>query len=240
MNLQQILKASRIFYRDHHLPAWREALPKKVELEDEAAILERCAKNGFTHGFAFPPFGLQMAMIEQLIEETVRKPATELPDNQQYTSDLVLSDTWSKKPNGKILQRTDDLSRRNEEPYLFLFSPIPVRNAWGRTGKQIAELFHVKDWQGLTVPEYFVLQRYFCEKYGDHRFFAVPEGESGAHWIWLVDSMTDAACTVVLGKARGLNLQGCPVGNRDSRRAAIAGRVVPFSVRSSSVRSSPA
>ena len=44
MNLQQIIKTSRIFYRDHHLPAWREALPKKVELEDEVATLEQCAK----------------------------------------------------------------------------------------------------------------------------------------------------------------------------------------------------
>jgi hypothetical protein len=228
MNLQQILKSSRIFYRDHHLQAWRDALPKKALVDQEEMVLEQIAKCGFTHGFAFPPFDVQMATVDQLIEETVRKQAPGLPDNQQYTSDLVLSDTWSKEPNGKILQRTDDLSGRNAGPYFFLFSPNPVRNAWGRTGKQIAELFHGKDWQGLSVPEYFVLQRYFCEQYGEHRFFEHPEDAGGAHWIWLIDSMTDTACTVVLGKARGLNLQGCPVGNRESRRAAIAGRVIPF------------
>jgi hypothetical protein len=228
MDLQQVLKSSRIFYRDHHLQAWRAALPKKACVDQQEKILAQVANCGFTHGFAFPPFALQMAAMDELIEETVRKQAPSLPDNQQYSSDLVLSDTWSKEANGKILQRTDDLSQRQDGPYFLLFSTKPVVSAWGRTGKQIEELFRGKDWQGLTVPEYLVLQRYFAEKYGDHRFHEEADDTDPKHWLWLIDSMTETACTVVLGKARGLNLQGCPVGNRDSRRGAIAGRVVPM------------
>ena len=228
MDLQKILRTSRIFYRDHHLHSWRDGLPKRAHVHDEELVLNQAARSGHTHGFAFPPFAVQMESRDLLIEETARKPAAGLPDNQQYAADLILSDTWSKESNGKILQRTDDLGARTSGPYLFLFSPEPVQNAWGRTGKQIAELFLAKDWQGLTVPEYFVLQRYFCETYGDHRFYDQAGEMSPTHWLWLVDSMTETACTVVMGKARGLNLQGCPVGNRDSRRAAIAGRVVPL------------
>ncbi len=167
-----------------------------------------------------------METLDDLIEQTVRKPAPGLADNQQYAFELVLSDTWSKEPNGKILQRTDDLGARLAGPYYLFFSPKPVHNAWGRTGKQIGEMFQAKDWQGLTVPEYFVLQRYFAEKYGDHRFYEEAADTNPTHWLWLVDSMTETACMVVMGKARGLNLQACPVGNRDSRCAAIAGRVV--------------
>jgi hypothetical protein len=226
MDLQRILKTSRLFYRDHNLRLWRANLPKKARVDHEEEVLKDAAKCGFTHGFAFPPFDVQMATLDELIEETARKPAPRLPDNQQYTSEVILSDTWSKEPNGKILQRADDLAGRNDGQYFLLFSPRPVANAWGRTGKQIGELFQAKGWQGLTVPEYFVLQRHFSELYGDHRFFEEAENDSPVHWLWLVDSMTEAACTVVLGKARGLNLQGCPSGNRDSRRAAIAGRVV--------------
>lgn len=226
MDLQRILKTSRIFYRDHNLRAWRANLPKKARLDHEKEVLRDAAKNGFAHGFAFPRFDVQMASLNELIEETARKPATGLPDNQQYNSEVVLSDTWSKEPNGKVLQRTDDLGGRDEGPYFLLFLPQPVANAWGRTGKQIGELFHAKGWQGLTVPEYFVLQRHFSELYGDHRFLEVADNSNPVHWLWLVDSMTETACTVVLGKARGINLQGCPVGNRDSRRAALAGRVV--------------
>jgi hypothetical protein len=227
MDLQRLLKSSRIFYRDHHLHSWRANLPKKARIDREEAVLAEAAKSGFTRGFAFPAFGVQMESLDLVIEETVHKPVLGLADNQQSTADLVLSDTWSKEPNGKILQRTDDLGGRSDGPYFLLFSPTPVANAWGRTGKQIGELFQAKDWQGLTVPEYFVLQRHFLEKYGDQRFYEQTE-DHGTHWLWLVDSMTETACTVAMGKARGLNLQGSPVGNRDSRRAAIAGRVVPL------------
>jgi hypothetical protein len=228
MDLQRILKTSRVFYRDHGLPAWRTALPKSVTIADPEKTLADAAKCGFDQGFTFPPFALQMASIDQLIEEMARKPSPALADNQQYGTEIILSDTWSKEPNGKILQRTDDLSRRANGPYFLLFSSKPVHNAWGRTGKQIEELFRGKDWQGLTVPEYFVLQRYFAEKYGDHRFHEESGDTHAKHWLWLIDSMTDTACTVVLGKAGSLNLQGCPAGNRDSRRAAVAGRVVPM------------
>ena len=228
MNLEYVLKTSRIFYRDHHLDEWRAAMPRKVLVPDQENVVQQAVKNGFTEGFAFPPFAVQMADLDKLIEATVRKPALGLPDNEQYGPELVLSDTWSKEPNGKVLQRSDDLAGRADGPYFFLFSPKPCMNAWGRTGKQIGELFMSKDWQGLTVPEYFVLQRFFCEKFGDHRFYEENDNPQAGHWLWLVDSMTDAACTVVMGKARGLNLQGCPAGNRDSRRAALAGRVVPM------------
>ena len=144
MDLQQILKTSRIFYREHQLRDWRANLPKKAHVPDEETVLGEAAKSGFTHGFAFPPFAVQMAALDQLIEETVRKQAPGLPDNQQYTADLVLSDTWSKEPNGQILQRLGDLAGRQEGAYFYLFSPKPVANAWGRTGKQIgaAQISH--------------------------------------------------------------------------------------------------
>jgi hypothetical protein len=226
MDLQQILKTSRIFYRDHNLQPWRAALPKQARIEHEREVLEHAARHGFTEGFAFPSIALQMSTLDQLIAEMVRKPAHGLPDNQQFTSQPVFSDIWSKEPNGKILQRAYDLGARTDGPYFLLFSLKPVANAWGRTGKQIAELFDAKGWRGLTVPEYLVLQRFYSEKYGDHRFFEDMQEDHPAHWLWLIDSMDETACTVAMSKSQGLNLQGCPVGNRDSRRAAIAAVVV--------------
>lgn len=226
IDFRQALKASRVFYREHNLPAWRAALPVKLTPQGEEHLAQQASQAGCTHAFAFPPFDVQMRALADLIEETARKPAPRLPDNQQYTSSVVLSEGWNDDPSGKVLQRTTNLAGRERGPYFYLFSTVPVQNAWGRTGKQIGELFAVKDWQGLTVPEYFVLQRHFCELRGDHRFYETAEGE--AHWLWLIDSMTETACSVALGKARGINIQGCPIGNRDARRAALAGRVVPL------------
>jgi hypothetical protein len=79
----------------------------------------------------------------------------------------------------------------------------------------------------LTVYEYLVLQRVFAEMYGDHRFFSEPEDPS-SHWLWLIDSMNETDCSVALGNARGINIQATGIGNRDSKRAAIAGVIVPL------------
>jgi hypothetical protein len=224
VDLTAAFKHSRTFYREHQLADWAEALPSA--LPDLAAEdLQQAAKAGFTRAFAFPPFSLQMASLDRLIEEMARKPAPNLPDNQQYREPF-LADTWSKTPNGKVLQRADNLEPRTDGPYLLLASPEPCKTAWGRTGKQIVELFQTKSWQGLTVPEYLVLQRYYCELFRDHRFFDTPQDETPAHWLWLVDSLIENEMTVVYGSPRGLNLQACKISNRDSRRAALATQVL--------------
>jgi len=233
MDLQRILKTSRIFYRDHRLPEWRAELPKQARVEGEAAVLEDAGRAGFTMAFAFPPFEVQMANLGTLVEQTARAPAPGLPDNQQYTAEPFLADTWSKEPNGKLLQRRDDLAAREYGPYVLLLNPVPCTNAWGRTGKQVGELFAAKGWQGLTVPEYFVLQRYFAEKHGDHRFYDQGDETNPTHWLWLVDSMTATDCSVAMGNARGINVQACPVNNRESRRAALAGQVVALELQAS-------
>jgi hypothetical protein len=223
------IKASRRFYREHDLPQWARAIPKIGSVPpSHHSALGHAQKAGFTFAFVLPPFALQMEQLDELIEATARRPAPRLPDSVQYTGDVFLSDVWGKTATGKVLQRTDDLGPRSDGAYLYLFAPVPFATAWGRTGRQIEELFHARGWQGLTVPEYFVLQRYFAERYGDHRFFEQPEDDRSAHSLWLIDSMNATDCSVVVGNARGINLQGCKTSNRDSRRATVAGVTVPL------------
>ena len=224
-NLTNILQTSRRFYAQHHLADWVDALPTTASFsEDDMSAIAKVAERGFTHAFAFPPFDVQMAALDRLIDETARKPAS-IPDNQQYLEPF-LADHWTKTPNGNVFQQTDDAGPRAWGAYLFAFSPDPVQKCWGMTAKQIREHFQSKDWHGLTVPEYLVLQRLYCEKYGDHRFFEKPEDDSGAHSLWLIDSMDDKNCAVAVGSNRGINLQACSINNRDSKRAAVAGIIV--------------
>ena len=227
MEPQNIVVASCRFYHQHNLADWADALPATASLtaHDRVALIQ-AAKHGFTAAFAFPPFALQMATFDRLVDETARKPAP-VPDNQQYREPF-LADDWSRTPNGKVLQRTDDLGGREWGAYLFLFSPNPMKKCWGLTGKQIREQFEAKDWHGLTVPEYLVLQRFFCEKQGDHRFFENPQDDAGAHALWLIDSMDDKNCSVALGNGRGINIQAASINNRDRKRAALAGMVAPM------------
>lgn len=229
MDWANLFETSLRFYREHHLTDWAEAVPREPPADfSEDPGVHTALDLGFRAGFVFPPFPLQMQNLDRLIEETARKPAAQIPDDHQYGGDVFLADAWTKTPTGKVLQRQKDLGGREAHPYVLLYDPNPIAKAWGRTGKQIAEYFQEKYWNGLTVPEYFVLQRVHAEKWGDHRFFDRPEEGTPMHWLWLIDSMTASACTVVLTGSRGVNVQACPVGNREARRAAIAGMVFPL------------
>jgi hypothetical protein len=229
LDVAEAVKASRRFYREHELLDWARAVPKAATaVPSHDSAWEHAQKAGFTCAFAFPPFGLQLEQLDGLVEATARRPAVQLPDSQQYSGDVFLADTWTRTANGRVLQRSDDLGSRADGPYLYLFSPVPYATAWGRTGRQIQELFHAKGWQGLTVPEYFVLQRHSTERFGDHRFFATAEEDRAAHSLWLIDSMNASDCSVVVGNPRGINLQACKATNRDARRATVAGIVVPL------------
>ena len=223
-DVNAILQSSRRFYAQHNLAAWVDTLKDTTSLAEDTSEVAKAAERGFTHAFAFPPFDVQMAALDRLIDETARKPAP-IPDNQQYLEPF-LADHWTKTPNGKVFQQTDDPGPRAWGAYLLLLSPNPIQKCWGMTAKQTREHFQAKDWHGLTVPEYLVLQRFYCEKYGDHRFFEKPEDDSGAHSLWLIDSMDDKNCAVAFGSNRGINLQACSINNRDSKRAALAGIII--------------
>jgi hypothetical protein len=225
-----IVKQSRRFYKEYGLADWAAAIPRQpFPARDVETLLEQAARSEFTEAFAFPPFAVQMATFDRLIDGCARQPATLLPDSQQYREPF-LADNWSREANGKVLQRTADLGERDAGPYVFLFTPSPLANCWGKTGKQIAEQFRARGWHGLTAPEYLVLQRRFAEQYRDHRFFVNGEDPT-AHWLWLIDSMNDTDCSVAYGSSRGVNIQAAAVNNRESKRAAIAGVIVPLAAR---------
>ncbi|MFO0865904.1 MAG: hypothetical protein U0744_14850 [Gemmataceae bacterium] len=207
--------------------SWPRGIPKTAAIsEDSVQLLPMAEKAGFTAAFVFPRLRRQMEHLDCIIEETARKPASGIPDNQQYREPF-LADTMATMSNGKVLQRDDDLGPRNDGPYLYLYNPDPHPSARGKTARQIGEYFLARGWQGLTVPEYLILQRYLCERHKDHRFHdqgEVPE----RHWMWLIDSMTETECAIAMADVRGINIQAAPAVNRDSKRTVIAGLVVPI------------
>lgn len=229
VNWIELFTTCREFFRAHQLMEWAEAIPPQPPQDLDLDPGVRTAReSGFREAFVFPPFSIQMQTLDRLVEATARKPTARLPDNQQYSGDVFLADTWTKTANGKVLQRDDHLVGRTENPYLLLYNPNPIAKVWGRTGRQIVDFFADKYWNGLTIPEYFVLQRTRAEKWGDHRFFDDPGEGHVMHWLWLIDSMTATECSVAMTGARCVNVQACPVGNREARRAAIASMVFPL------------
>jgi len=227
LDLDGLIRECRRFYRDRNLLELAKGIPKSAVIPDEASrLLPMAEKAGFTAAFVFPRFRRQMEHLDRIIEEMARKTAPGIPDNHQYREPFI-ADAMLREPNGKVLQRTDDLGPRNEGPYLYLFDPDPNPSARGKTARQIAEYFQARGWQGLTVPEYLILQRWLAERHKDHRFHEKGEAPD-RHWMWLIDSMTEADCAIAMADVRGVNLQAITAGNRDSKRTVIAGLVIPL------------
>lgn len=227
IDLDELVRTSRRFFRERNLLELAKGIPRSaVVREDAQAMLPMAERAGFVAAFVFPRFRRQMEHLDRIVDEMARKAAASVPDNQQYREPFI-ADGPMKEPNGKVLQRTEDLGPRSEGPYLYLFDPDPHPSARGKTARQIAEHFQARGWQGLTVPEYLILQRWLCERHKDHRFH--DHGESPErHWMWLIDSMTETDCAIAMADVRGVNIQSAPAGNRDSKRTVIAGLVVPL------------
>lgn len=223
LDLTPILAKARSFYKDHDLSDWADALPHKAcTTEADESKLVWAERAGWDESFVFPPFSLQMATLERLVQAMARKHAAGLPDDHQYTEKPFLADTWTKTPNGRVLQRGDRLGVRTDGPYLWIYSRRPLVNAWGRSGKQIVELLDSKGWQGLTVPEYLVLQRLLCEREKSHCFL-IGDEEPRGHHLCLADSATEVKMAIASSNQRGINLQACPLSHREARRATVAG-----------------
>jgi hypothetical protein len=231
-NVHPILEASRAFYKAHGLSDWAEQLGAAGTMsEADAAKVIWAEKNGWTEVVAFPPFATQMADFERLLHETARKPAPHLSDDQQYHTEPFLADDWTKTANGRVLQRRERLGQRESGPYLLLFGLDPPVSAWGRNGKQLAALLESKGLEGLTAPEYLVMQRLLGERDGHHLFYRGDKAQRRGHWLWLVDSADDARMTVATWVQGGVNLQACPLTHRDAKRATIAALIVPLTSR---------
>ncbi len=209
-------RASRAFYRRHHLAELADLIPKKPTVS--SSLVEFGIRSGFYCAFAFPGWQALQTHFERLVEQTARVGSDRLADNQQYRPPVLTN----------VVQRENGLAGRENGPYLLLFSPAPQENCWGKTAGQIEEQFQARGWQGLTVPEYLVLQRVFAEQYGDHRFHEEPLDASGGHWLWLIDSMNENECSAAMSRGGVVNVQAVSRGNRDSRRAALAAVVVPL------------
>ena len=167
---------------------------------DVETLLEQAARSGFTEGGSSRRSPCRDGELRSCRQRL--RPSTGPRSARQCAQyrEPFLADNWSREANGQVVQRTTDLGYR-DRPYVFLYTPKFLANCWGKTGKQIGEQFSAKGWRGLTVPEYLVLQRGRAERHADHRFVDDPE-DPMAHWLWLIDSMTETDCTVAYGSVR--------------------------------------
>ena len=108
--LATILDTSRRFYRQHNLADWAEAVRDVPVSTDDLAEISRAGKQGFTAGFVFPPFDLQIPTLDRLIDETARTPSAMWPQDITTRSTPWRRSQSSMKPmNGRSTRGTTGL-----------------------------------------------------------------------------------------------------------------------------------
>ncbi len=184
-NIRETRESSEQFYKEHNLADFAASLPKDIKFSPESqARIREALKMGFDRAMIVPDVALQTGAIERLANETATKPQTGLSDQEQYTPPYFASGTKT--------ARVDN--RPRGKAYLLLYSsgPIPPETR-NKTPNQLYPLFQANKWNGLTLPEYLLLQRRELEQNKDHSFDAYSDTAAQSQWTWLLDSQVPQA-----------------------------------------------
>ena len=122
---------------------------------------------------------LQVANIERIVTQTVIKEIPNLSTSEQYTAPYFESGTKTAQTR----------NRPKQKAYLLLYQSNPIPNETkGKSPNELDPLFTQKNWNGLTLEEYLILQRKETETNKDHRFDTYDDDQNKSQWTWLLDS----------------------------------------------------
>jgi len=178
---KSVLEASRAFFREHELGQLARLLPNPVNLvEPGAGRFYQASAEGFDSAFLFPSVGDQRMHFEEILKRTAVAPAFGLGKTDQYTHPLIA--------DVRSLQ-TCEVRNRPLRPYVLLYRSggLP-RETRDKSAGDVQTFFASMRWNGLTIPEYLILQRLLCEKNRDHRYDLYSPDVSRSQWMWLLDS----------------------------------------------------
>ena len=189
-DLAEILRTSDTFFRGKHLEVLADALPSYVRLsQEQVERIKEAAKEGFDRAFLFAPLELLDTNNSAILTACAKEHLANLTGDDQYTEPFV--DTTAQTPVTR--------NRPTGKAYLLLYSSKPVaQETKDLTFPQVAELFKQNKWNGLTLQEHLILQRFEAEVRGDHSFDAYSTDAGQSNWTWLMDSTSDASAARVL------------------------------------------
>ena len=180
LNLETTLQESLGFYTTHDLNDFLKELPKEINLSPQSETrLREALREGFDKAILLPSTELQVANIERIVTQTVIKEIPNLSTSEQYTAPYFESGTKTAQTR----------NRPKRKAYLLLYQSNPIPNETkGKSPNELDPLFTQKNWNGLTLEEYLILQRKETETNKDHRFDAYSNDPNKSQWTWLLDS----------------------------------------------------
>ena len=217
------LFASASFFRSHELLPLAKELPATLDLSaQQRSQFEQALSEGFDSAFVFPPVAAQKIHFEALVKQLATAPAFGLPKKEQYT-EPAMPELWSMK--------TSPARNRPAASYILLYRATPFpRETREKSPPDLDRLFATMGWNGLTVPEYLVLQRLLCEKNGDHRFDLYAPDALRSQWQWLLDTRLPAGVVMAFWNPQKCRVEigPAPEGVNSARRGAHSTVVVPL------------
>src|SRR6266481_8598449 len=79
-------------------------------------------------------------------------------------------------------------SDKRPDKYLLLYTKDIPQETKGKTPIELEKLFKEKDWKGMTIEEYLVIQRFEFKKRKDHSFDSYNYEISKSNWTYLLGS----------------------------------------------------
>jgi len=191
-DLEKVYNGSLEFYKSHHLHEFIDNLPPQIILPEKAKVrIKEALAQGFDQAIIIPGLETQKAVgIARLKEEMADKPLPGLSDNDQYTDSYLNSRIMETSPSIPASTQT-----KRQKPYILLYQSTPIpQETKNLTYLQADALFQEKNRDGLTLAEYYLLQRKEAEKNKNHSFDAYNDNPEQSNWSWLLDARISAGC----------------------------------------------
>lgn len=223
IDLKAALAASVSFFRGHELGALARELPSSIELSaEQRSRVDQAGSEGFDASFAFPSVATQKFHFDAMVKQLATAPVFGLPKSEQYTP-LAAPDIWNLK--------MAPARNRPAGPYLLMYHAAPFPDETrGKDVPELDRLFARKGWNGLTLSEYLVLQRLFCEENRDHHFDVYAPDAARSQWQWLLDTRLPNGVVIAFWNPKicRLEIGVATQGPGNTRRGAHPTVIVPL------------
>jgi hypothetical protein len=189
VDLDSALGDSKSFFLRSGLSEFAKSLPESVDLSETA--LARC-KEALEQGFDRVVFMPDLETINKVgITNLKAKLAdTPLPDGTfSDEGDNYKNESYLEDPIAKKHFLTVSAEAKRAKGYLLFYSSESVpEETKNMTFPQAKKYLQEKGLNGLTLPEYYILQRVEAEQRKNHSFDTWDNVSSKSNLTWLVDS----------------------------------------------------
>ena len=249
LNLVDTLNQSKKLYQQFNLPTFADALPSNLQIDQPipdrqnqtAREVIKQAMRGEYGGIVFDkamiipsvatqePEDSDPNIKEQKRQQVLTDLRTNLVDNNKLANDV---DPYY---NEKALQNplSEPAKKLRQKAYLVLYSsdPIPCK---GLTFPQAQAEFTQNNWNGLTLPEFLILQAQEQNSSHNHDFIAYDSNNAQkSNWSWLLDTAVGSSDCVDAGWYPGyrrVRVDWYDSGDCHDRLGARSAVVVPIEI----------